>query len=112
MRSTDRLTTMDKTGEIHPKGMREGKWKVCKNCTVYGEMAALIEQQAYRDGHRIDETWEGPDGKPEGVPTELADCVIRIMDLFEQYGMDLEDTLKAKNSYNATREYRHGGKVI
>ncbi|MCD8286479.1 MAG: hypothetical protein LUD50_04575 [Clostridia bacterium] len=44
MRSTDRLTTMDKTGEIHPKGMREGKWKVCKNCTVYGEMAALIEQ--------------------------------------------------------------------
>ncbi|MCD8286475.1 MAG: hypothetical protein LUD50_04555 [Clostridia bacterium] len=85
---------------------------------TFGDQTALCHSelsealQAYRDGHRIDETWEGPDGKPEGVPTELADCVIRIMDLFEQYGMDLEDTLKAKNSYNATREYRHGGKVI
>lgn len=48
--------------------------------------------------------------KPEGVPSELADTVIRMMDFAGHYGIDLETAIAEKMAYNETREYRHGGK--
>lgn len=51
-------------------------------------------------------------GKPEGFPVELADVIIRIADMAELYGIDLEAAIKAKMEYNRTRTYRHGGKAI
>ena len=50
--------------------------------------------------------------KPEGIPIELADVVIRIMDMCEHYGIDLEAAILEKHKYNQTRPYKHGGKVI
>jgi NTP pyrophosphatase (non-canonical NTP hydrolase) len=50
------------------------------------------------------------DGKPEGILTELADCVIRIMDTCGEMGWDLENAIIAKMDFNQTREYKHGGK--
>lgn len=52
------------------------------------------------------------DLKPEGILTELADCVIRIMDFCESKGFDLEQAIKLKHEFNKTRPHRHGGKVI
>lgn len=43
---------------------------------------------------------------------ELADVIIRIMDLSERLGIDLAGTIIDKMKYNATREYKHGGKAI
>ena len=51
-------------------------------------------------------------GKPEGIPAELADVVIRIMDMCEHYGIDLASAILEKHEFNKTRAYRHGGKVI
>lgn len=51
------------------------------------------------------------DGKPEGLPVELADTVIRLLDLCGALGIDLEAALLAKHSYNLTRPRRHGGKA-
>lgn len=48
--------------------------------------------------------------KPEGIPSELADIVIRVMDAAVEYGIDLEDEVTLKMAYNATRAHRHGGK--
>jgi len=48
--------------------------------------------------------------KPEGVPSELADAVIRIADLCGYYGINLEKAIEEKMSYNEKREYKHGGK--
>lgn len=48
--------------------------------------------------------------KPEGWATELADCVIRIMDSCEEAGVSLERVIRIKSEYNRTRPYRHGGK--
>ena len=41
---------------------------------------------------------------------ELADSIIRIMDLAAYKGIDLEQHIKAKNRYNLTRQYKHGKK--
>lgn len=50
-------------------------------------------------------------GKPEGVPSELADVLIRVLDTAHRYGIDLDEVVEEKLAYNATRGYRHGGKV-
>ena len=50
--------------------------------------------------------------KPEGIPSELADIVIRVADLCGYYGIDLEAAITEKMEYNKSRPYKHGNKVI
>ena len=49
-------------------------------------------------------------GKPEGVPSELADVVIRIMDMCEHYEIDLGAVIMEKHDFNKKRPYKHGKK--
>lgn len=42
---------------------------------------------------------------------ELADIVIRVLDMAGALGVDLDGAVAEKMRYNATRGYRHGGKV-
>lgn len=51
-----------------------------------------------------------PTLKPEGVPVELADVLIRIFDFCQEKNIPLEHALRIKMDYNKTRPYRHGGK--
>jgi hypothetical protein len=51
------------------------------------------------------------DGKPEGIPFEMADVVIRVFDWFVSEGLDIEAFLSEKHEFNRTRPFRHGGKV-
>lgn len=51
-------------------------------------------------------------GKPEGVASELADVIIRILDASEELEIETARVLIHKMRYNKTRAYRHGGKVI
>lgn len=48
--------------------------------------------------------------KPGGFSVELADCVIRILDLCEYCNIDLEAMIELKMQFNEGRPYRHGGK--
>jgi hypothetical protein len=48
------------------------------------------------------------DGKPEGFTVELADAVIRIADLAEALGLDLQSAVIEKMAFNASRPYMHG----
>lgn len=56
--------------------------------------------------------------KPEGIPVELMDCVIRILDWFGRAEQDTngritaEYIMRIKSTYNETRPMRHGGKVL
>lgn len=48
--------------------------------------------------------------KPEGVGSEFADILIRLLDDCERWNVDLETEVERKLRYNATRSYRHGNK--
>lgn len=48
--------------------------------------------------------------KPEGVPSEIADVVIRSFDFAHEAGFDLADIIFEKLAYNATRAHKHGRK--
>lgn len=50
--------------------------------------------------------------KPEGVGSEAADVLIRLLDTCQRHGIDLEFEYQRKMTYNRTRSYRHGGKTV
>ena len=75
---------------------------------MVSEIAEAMEE--LRDGHAPNETYFGKGNKPEGVPIELADVVIRIGDFAQEYGFDLQEAVQMKMAFNKTRPKMHGGK--
>ena len=51
-------------------------------------------------------------GKPCGIPSELADVIIRALDACHMYGIDADKIIQEKMRFNQHRPYKHGGKVI
>jgi NTP pyrophosphatase (non-canonical NTP hydrolase) len=74
---------------------------------LHSEVSEMLE--AYRDHGLKDVTL---DSKPEGVGSEAADVLVRLLDTCERYGIDLRYELERKLAYNSTRGYRHGGKRV
>lgn len=48
--------------------------------------------------------------KPEGIPSELADIIIRVLDIAAFHEIDIAGAIADKMLYNETRPYRHGNK--
>lgn len=88
------------------------------------EVAEAIEE--LRNGDGVNETYYTEPGgtygssygfrrvgslrKPEGVPSELADIVIRTFDFADEFEIDLAEMIEEKLAYNATRGHKHGKK--
>ena len=66
--------------------------------------------EEFRGGRGANEKYYREDDKPEGVPAELADVVIRCFDMADYYGIDLEEAILEKHEFNKTRPYKHGKK--
>jgi len=69
----------------------------------------------------LSEAWEGyrhNNPPSEHIPDfsaieeELADVVIRVLDICEHNGHRLYKAIIAKTKYNRTRKYKHGGKKV
>ena len=81
-----------------------------KLALIHSEVSEALE--CVRDGHYEAYESETRPGKPEGLPSELADIVIRVADLAGALGIDLESAIVTKMAYNATRQHRHGGRNL
>lgn len=98
----------------HPEGPQSERFPTLL-CLVHAEVSEALED--YRLGYTMTAQWRTPnphstaEGKPEGIPSELADIIIRVLDICGLYGIDIESAVKAKMAYNQTRPHRHGGKV-
>lgn len=55
---------------------------------------------------------DDPGAKPEGIPSELADVVIRCCHYAGANRVDLAAAVREKTAYNKTRPFKHGGKVL
>lgn len=50
--------------------------------------------------------------KPLGIPSELADIIVRVLDTAKRYDIDMDKIMAEKLAYNRTRGFRHGGKIV
>lgn len=101
--------------EVHELAVSNGWWPEGTDSRIIPEKLALIHSEVsealeeYRVGN-LEACTFSESGKPEGFGIELADAMIRILDLAQFLGLDMEDLIRCKHEYNRQREYRHGGK--
>ena len=74
---------------------------------MHSEISEALE--AWRDGAKPIMLWLHQ-RKPEGIPAELADVVLRVLDFCGRHGVDIALAINEKHRYNQTRPHRHGGK--
>lgn len=117
------------TVEVRQVNIEKG-WR--KGSNTFGDYIALLHSElsealeAYRDHKLVDATspgcgrqastgetcpTHGP-AKPEGVGSEFADVLIRLLDTCDVYGIDLAAEYERKLTYNKTRPYQHGGRTL
>lgn len=114
----------DELPEMYAARLRA--WQMAKIMLMVSELAEGTEE--LRAGHPVDHTYYTgktgghhdeqihmngvPQLKPEGMPSELADTVIRIMDFCFTEGIPLWEMIMEKLQFNSTRGHKHGGKTI
>lgn len=101
--------------DIHQNAIKHGWYD---EPIAFGELIALCHSELsealedFRNNRKIKKIWLDEKGKPCGVPTELADLIIRVLDLCGHYDIDIGEAVIKKYEYNKSRPYRHGKKII
>ena len=73
---------------------------------MHSELSEALEEE--RMSGSVTSVEYGNGGKPLGAAYELADVIIRVCDVSERLGIDLEKALREKMDYNDSRPYLHG----
>lgn len=93
---------------FHDEEIKNGVDVPAKLCLIHSEISEALEENRDPVAREKGHYYVSPTGKPEGFGIELADAAIRIMDLAESMGIDLENMIEIKSGYNRTRPYKHG----
>jgi len=117
---------------VHQNAKDHGWWEDERS---FGDIVSLCHcelseaMEEFRNGHKPNEIYysgKNESGiccesrplptmvckKPEGIPIELADVIIRIFDYCGHAEIDIKSAIIEKMEYNKDRPYKHGGKVI
>lgn len=113
--------------EIHSNAKSKGFYEEPKNigemlCLIHSEVSEVLEADrknkhttyniqvvnAWIDNNDFKESFNR--NVKDTFEDELADVMIRVMDLAAFKGINLEQHIKAKMRYNSTREHKHGKK--
>jgi len=97
----EKITIKQWQEAVHDNAKVHGWWETRRPvpellCLIHSEVSEALE--AYR---KEDEA---------NFREELADVAIRLLDMCEALGIDLEDEMCRKHLKNIKRPYRHGGK--
>lgn len=100
---------------IHEMAVEKGWWDEDRGfaevvALAHSELSEALEE--YRNDQPLLYYNEDKPDKPEGIGIEMADVIIRILDWAESADCDIEEMIRIKFNYNATRPYKHGGKKI
>lgn len=79
---------------------------------MHSELSEALEDIRTGQWSMIYDTMPGKELKPLGVPSELADVLIRVFAFAAKHKIDLADAVVRKMLYNETRPYKHGGKAL
>ena len=98
------------SGYVHAMAKQKGWYDTKRTplellCLIHSEVSECCE--AFRAGNPKNEKIDGF----TDAEIELADIIIRVLDMSAFYGFDISGAIRAKVEYNATRPDRHGGKV-
>lgn len=96
---------------VHETAKSKGWWDLDRN---NGEALALIHSEVSEALEAL-RMGNPPDDKIpsfSGAEAELADVIIRIMDLSAARGWDIAGAILAKTEMNKGREKMHGGKAF
>ena len=123
--------------EVHANAKNKGFFDTEKNigemlCLIHSEVSEALEADRKNHYTNLKEDWyikgladpnygasfngnesfknEFEKSVKNTFEDELADVMIRVMDLAAFKGIDLESHIKAKMRYNAMREHKHGKK--
>ena len=87
---------------IHLNAVKHGWWEKQRPipellCLIHSEVSEALEAYRNKDDENFNE--------------ELADIVIRVLDMAGGFNIDLQKEIIKKHNININREYKHGGKV-
>jgi NTP pyrophosphatase (non-canonical NTP hydrolase) len=99
--------------DVHDNAIKKGWWEKERN---FGEMISLCHSElselleAIREGNKESKKISTPEVKISCAEEEIADTIIRLLDMARGCGLNIGKALVLKMEYNKKRPYKHGGK--